>query len=590
MTDPRHLVGSDLIVQAVHSWDRASIEGCGKVIAYSMVPQYCIQTSAGGRFWWREDLVEVAPAEAQKEPEEMPEQVTLDDLLPVDFMPETGNIPLMTCIRCGSLVRGNGAGEAREAHERWHAAIENLTVTGTFTVLDPQGEIPPITAWTPRPIERNSSDADASAHTEQLARDDGWRIALAMALNVSINTPLETLIDMTNAQQSKVDYCNREHAGLSRGETVRLRRIEQALIEAGAPDHSERDDPGGLVVEWIDQRRAELQRRDDLLAELRKQLGVLDKTLNKIQRDKITDLAKALQIEDTIVLHWRDLLRRVERLQASATASATDTDLATKISNAIHDPGKFVERTRTWDGYFRDWDYETVAAWGTRAVMSVLRQNQDTPEIHGPVTDQVLSDLLLLVNVTVTPEQLAAWTPEQREQAANWAGLVHLDASDNDVDVPERPAFLDGGTPGAPITGFTAPEVAVERWRAEAEVCPSLYLTATGHLVACELPKVDDPDLHQAMLNGNRIAWRELEAVPSPWPIDQEPPDGINVLYDLGEADDGGPFLPYLCRLQLGNQWVWNGKPGKPSDVELGAEPWAAAVLKAEGDLIVVRP
>lgn len=39
-------------------------------------------------------------------------------------------------------------------------------------------------------------------------------------------------------------------------------------------------------------------------------------------------------------------------------------------------------------------------------------------------------------------EEVEAWTPEQREQAENWAAAAHLEASDNDIDVPPKPDFI----------------------------------------------------------------------------------------------------------------------------------------------------
>lgn len=80
-----------------------------------------------------------------------------------------------------------------------------------------------------------------------------------------------------------------------------------------------------------------------------------------------------------------------------------------------------------------------------------------TPEpahalIEPPTPAQVVSDLLALVGYTVTADHIRdRWTPEQLEQAADWAGSVHLNASDNvDVVVPERPAFLDDAAAQAP--------------------------------------------------------------------------------------------------------------------------------------------
>lgn len=63
------------------------------------------------------------------------------------------------------------------------------------------------------------------------------------------------------------------------------------------------------------------------------------------------------------------------------------------------------------------------------------------------VDPEVLVNLLSLVGVTVSPSVVASWTASQQRQARKWAGATHLSASDNDVVVPERPAFLDA-SPG----------------------------------------------------------------------------------------------------------------------------------------------
>lgn len=60
-----------------------------------------------------------------------------------------------------------------------------------------------------------------------------------------------------------------------------------------------------------------------------------------------------------------------------------------------------------------------------------------------PVPPHVLSDILLLVNVTVSASEIATWSAEQVQAAADWASAVHLSASDNDdVVVPPKPEFL----------------------------------------------------------------------------------------------------------------------------------------------------
>lgn len=88
-----------------------------------------------------------------------------------------------------------------------------------------------------------------------------------------------------------------------------------------------------------------------------------------------------------------------------------------------------------------------------RAVIAALREAADGLEAghadllteateDGMMPAHVLRDLLLLVAVTVDEETVESWTPEQRKQAADWAGAMHIQASDNDIDVPPRPTFL----------------------------------------------------------------------------------------------------------------------------------------------------
>ena len=60
----------------------------------------------------------------------------------------------------------------------------------------------------------------------------------------------------------------------------------------------------------------------------------------------------------------------------------------------------------------------------------------------GPADISVLVDMLALVSVYALPEEVEAWTVAQRNQAESWAAAVHLDASDNEVEVPPRPDFL----------------------------------------------------------------------------------------------------------------------------------------------------
>jgi hypothetical protein len=71
-----------------------------------------------------------------------------------------------------------------------------------------------------------------------------------------------------------------------------------------------------------------------------------------------------------------------------------------------------------------------------------------TGPIKGDVGVRVVFDLLTLVegeipNRAVPPlAVISGWTGEQRVAVADWAGAVHLRASDNDVEIPTPPSVL----------------------------------------------------------------------------------------------------------------------------------------------------
>jgi|GEM_PF-932745 len=56
----------------------------------------------------------------------------------------------------------------------------------------------------------------------------------------------------------------------------------------------------------------------------------------------------------------------------------------------------------------------------------------------------IITDLLSLAGVEVTPTEVSNWADDMREEASNWgAAAAHLRASDNDVEVPVMPTFLE---------------------------------------------------------------------------------------------------------------------------------------------------
>lgn len=83
----------------------------------------------------------------------------------------------------------------------------------------------------------------------------------------------------------------------------------------------------------------------------------------------------------------------------------------------------------------------------------VLRMRTLPPELESslkreqrtPATPMLTFDILSLVSVYVPLHELAERTLAEREAACDWAGAVHLQASDNDdVEIPERPEWLPG--------------------------------------------------------------------------------------------------------------------------------------------------
>lgn len=60
--------------------------------------------------------------------------------------------------------------------------------------------------------------------------------------------------------------------------------------------------------------------------------------------------------------------------------------------------------------------------------------------LHGHPEDPSLADTR--PGPRLSWEEMEAWTRDQHDAAGEWAAAVHLHASDNDVDIPEAPAFL----------------------------------------------------------------------------------------------------------------------------------------------------
>lgn len=94
------------------------------------------------------------------------------------------------------------------------------------------------------------------------------------------------------------------------------------------------------------------------------------------------------------------------------------------------------------------------ASWSTRVAIGKpcftgFSPNKINPYFGGRTMQQEYEDnprgcflVLMLTEADVTEEEVEAWTPEMREEAEKWAAASHLEASDNDIDVPPRPDFI----------------------------------------------------------------------------------------------------------------------------------------------------
>ncbi len=422
------------------------------------------------------------------------------------------------------------------------------------------------------------------------------------------NDLVEELRKQVETAVAQAERCRRDHAGLYRGEVERLRRVESALIELGAPGASTKDDPGGPMIAWIKRRMGgDASPANDARMEVgyEREALLLRREVEQHECPWSTDEVNA-RIDE----------RRKAYVNLLRLAAAGRDAYAESMEPAVRTVLEHEARTFRNAAELLEDPTRISAHIPTRMLAEVDKYftNDTTEPVDRGLTDQVLADLLSLVSVTVSPDQVATWTPEQREQAAEWASLVHLSASDNDdVKVPPRPAFLD--TQHAepvepcksqfawPLTGtlhpcnlgqheqpgkhgHRFPNGSVVRWTegsSAAEPCPSLYLH-DGALYACAATW--EHDRHQNTPSGTGdVTWFESDAVPVPWPKDQEPPQGIDVLRDTSPKNPE----PYLVRNEHDPaEWQWRTHPDKPNRNNPAA--WSYMPNLAEGDLVVVQP
>lgn len=77
----------------------------------------------------------------------------------------------------------------------------------------------------------------------------------------------------------------------------------------------------------------------------------------------------------------------------------------------------------------------TIVIWEgvPEQTLQDMKENDDVEAIR---------DMLILCDIHIPETVIEEWTPEERAEVENFAGAVHLAASDNDVEVPETPECL----------------------------------------------------------------------------------------------------------------------------------------------------
>ena len=84
------------------------------------------------------------------------------------------------------------------------------------------------------------------------------------------------------------------------------------------------------------------------------------------------------------------------------------------------------------------------------------------PGMQG-VAGEVLRDILLLCDRSVSLEVIAQWTERERAAACEWAALAHLGASDNPVRHVDEPWFVRIAAGIAPPRGPAQPRAVLEK-------------------------------------------------------------------------------------------------------------------------------
>jgi hypothetical protein len=404
--------------------------------------------------------------------EETPEQVTLDDLPAIDYervADEYSTNDLAICHRCGGLIFYSTF--AQSAHERWHAAIETLAGTiSTEVSADFFDNSPPT-------ITVKGSHALRTSVTPEQRRE--LVVALGLDPNRAADCTWPAIIDRVQDIAAGRDRCKRDHSQWWPGEVERLRRIEDALIAVGAPNRSERGDPGGLTVAWI-------KRQTELMAELRAKDEAAKQAV-KLLAERPTREAYNIAMEQRALLEEKR--QECERLHGPLTSPA---DAIERFRLELVEALGLDQNTGFYDAL------DVIRNW--RLELEAVRRGIADREIDATITRRHHALLMLAAKGRL---DYADGAPDDQAQKLGFEADMFLLAA-NLVAQPNRIGML---IPYRMQTAEALAEVGVdypvgevqgdgtvvvrEPAPAEAEVCPSLCLV-NDELRACMYDKHSD--------------------------------------------------------------------------------------------------
>lgn len=227
------------------------------------------------------------------------------------------------------------------------------------------------------------------------------------------------------------------------------------------------------------------------------------------------------------------------------------------------------------------------------------------------ITDQFLAEAILAAEITAVFYLVTCQDCQDRpnlpfeDRAARdkWS-KAHTDALGHRVEHhteirSQRPTKVYGtfSLADVSITGPAVDPEALKRLQGledvtveingtyDAAPCLRLYLHG-GTLINCNNNPRRPHTVHQHLFaDGEVWQWTDSQGIPVPWPVEQKPPAGIDVLTD---NDPDPAAARYLCRVADGS-WTWLEDPASRGNIIHGMA-WPVVAVAAEGELCVVRP